>query len=184
MKRIFSAIKITPSAELTDMISDLRKLLHADRIRWVDISGMHITLAFIGEVEDDVALQSAMLINDACDGYGSLELDIEGTGVFRSLRDPRVIWAGVRETEKLTDLAAKVRSALTINNIYKGDQAFRPHITLGRIKTVNDQAMLQKALEKYSGRHLQKALIKEVILYESILSPAGPEYRILSAAAL
>jgi 2'-5' RNA ligase len=57
------------------------------------------------------------------------------------------------------------------------DRPYRPHLTLGRIKSLKDTNTLKTALEKYKDKPIQQVNVEEVILYESILKPTGPIYK-------
>ena len=64
------------------------------------------------------------------------------------------------------------------------ERQFKPHLTLGRVKSVRDTENLKKVLEKYRDDEFQKVEVKEVILYESILMQTGPIYKPWAVTAL
>lgn len=179
MKRIFIAIKVIPGENLTRMHSAFRSQLAGERITWVDPSNIHITLAFLGDTPEEKLNEISEVLKDQCSNTGSFAFEIAGAGVFRNLKDPRVIWAGIRSPEKLVDLGNKIQSALRNKGFSLDDKPFRPHITLGRIKHLNDLSKIENLINSYKDYQIQELLVKEVILYESILRQTGPEYRAL-----
>ena len=144
MKRIFIAIKVIPGENLTRMHSAFRSQLAGERITWVDPSNIHITLAFLGDTPEEKLNEISEVLKDQCSNTGSFAFEIAGAGVFRNLKDPRVIWAGIRSPEKLVDLGNKIQSALRNKGFSLDDKPFRPHITLGRIKHLNDLSKIEK----------------------------------------
>jgi 2'-5' RNA ligase len=180
MKRIFIAVKIEPDAVLIRMISSLRSNLANDRITWVDPSNMHLTLAFLGDTDDERIKAAGIAVSQSCSGFGKFSFRLSGTGVFKNFRDPRVIWIGIEESENLARLNDLIMKRLKDAGFRIEDRPFKPHLTLGRIKFVKDPDMLKTALEKYGNIDFQKVPVKEVILYESILKQTGPVYKILS----
>jgi RNA 2',3'-cyclic 3'-phosphodiesterase len=179
MKRIFIAIKVEPGAELLKMISTVKELLGAENIKWVDPANIHITLAFLGDTQEKRIKNLDNMLKESCRGYHEFDFLLAGTGVFKNFRDPRVIWVGIKSQEKLSKLYDII--AYGLNEIGMGieKRQFRPHLTLGRVKSVKDTENLKKVLEKFRDTEFQKVLVKEVILFESILLQTGPIYKSL-----
>ena len=177
MKRIFIAIKIEPENTFLRIHSSLKAILGNEKINWVDPSNIHLTLAFLGDTEEERIKVAAIMLKQKCTGFGEFEFTLEGTGVFKDLRDPRVIWLGINESDKLTRLYEEIKLGLTDTGFQTEDRPFRPHITIGRIKFIKNTDALKAAIEKYRDSEIQKVTVKEVILFESILKPSGPVYK-------
>ena len=184
MKRIFIALKIIPDIKLSDLISTLKAGLKHERISWTNQENIHITLAFLGDTEEKKIENISGMLAGKCKGFGVFDISLAGTGLFRSLTDPRVIWAGISESEKLRFLNSVVKTGLSDVGIRIEDRPFNPHLTLGRIKSINDRDNLKKVLDRSDGEVLQVVPISEVILYESILQQTGPVYKPLGKYSL
>lgn len=184
MKRIFIAIKIEAGMELHRMTANLKALLGNENIKWVDLQNIHVTLAFLGDTEEERIRSLAGVVKNRCTGFGDFEFTIAGTGVFRNLRDPRVIWAGINSQEELIRLGELVISTLREEGFDLDEKPFRPHITLGRIKNIKDIQKLKLVMDKYRDVELQTVSVKEVILFESILKQTGPVYKPLARFSL
>jgi 2'-5' RNA ligase len=184
MKRIFVAIKIEPEGLLLRTISSLRSLLGNERITWVDPASIHLTLVFLGDTEEERIKVADIAVRQQCSGFGKFSFKLKGTGVFKNFRDPRVIWTGIEECERLASLNGLIMTGLKDTGFKLEDRPFKPHITLGRIKFIKDPRLLESALERYRETYFQKVDINEVILFESILKPAGPIYRPLGRFVL
>jgi RNA 2',3'-cyclic 3'-phosphodiesterase len=177
MKRVFIAVKVDPEGELLRMISSLKALLGSEQIRWVDPALIHQTLAFLGDTEEKrIKILSNMLM-EKCTGFHEFEFMLSGVGVFKNYSDPRVIWAGIKSQENLQMLNELIKEGLKENGFEIEDRLFKPHLTLGRIKSVRDTGNLKAILEKYKDVSFQKVMVKEVILFESILMQTGPLYK-------
>ena len=177
MKRIFVALKIEPGDDLLEMVSSLKTALINEKIKWVDPGNIHLTLAFLGDTEDERINIADIALRQKCTGFGEFEFDLNGTGVFKNFREPRVIWTGIERGEKLISLNDIVNKGLTDCGFRLEERPFKPHITLGRVKFIKDYRLLEFSLERYRGIHFQKVNISEIILFESILNPSGPVYK-------
>lgn len=177
MKRIFIAIKIEPENDLLRLHASLKSVLGNEKITWVDPSNIHLTLAFLGDTEEERIKVAAIMLKQQCSGFGKFDFSLSGAGVFKDFRDPRIIWIGIKGSEKLDELYGIIKTGLQDTGFKTEDRLFRPHITIGRIKFLRDPGALRLAVEKYNDSEIQKVKVKEVILYESILKPTGPVYK-------
>jgi 2'-5' RNA ligase len=184
MKRVFVAVKVNPESNLLRMISSLKALLGDENIKWVDPSNIHLTLAFLGDTEEKRIKILADMLKERCTGFHEFEFELAGAGIFKNYRDPRVIWAGIKSAEKLSLLNEVIKEGLKGNGFEIEERSFRPHLTLGRIKSIKDTENLKSALERYSDQQIQTVHLNEVILYESILLKTGPLYKPLKKFVL
>lgn len=176
MRRIFIAVKTEPDGDLIRMISSVRAMLGTASIKWVDLSGIHITLAFLGNTSEEKLKDLDRMLREKCAGFGEFDFVLSGAGVFKSFSDPRVLWVGISQAERLSSLYDIIAEGLGGIGFEIEDRKFRPHLTIGRVKSVSDPAKLRSAIEKYKGVEFQTVRVKEVILYESILQKTGPLY--------
>lgn len=176
MKRIFIAVKVDPGQTLIRIHASLKSVLGGEKINWTDPANMHLTLSFLGDTEEELIKVVSIMLKQKCTGFGDFSFSLTGTGIFKNYLDPRVIWAGIEFNEKLSQLNEKVMTGLKDAGFSLDDRPFKPHLTLGRIKSVNHPDILKSALEKYKDVKIQEVDVKEVILFESILKPTGPVY--------
>lgn len=184
MKRIFIAVKIDAGTGLLDMISDLKETLRDEKIKWTETDNFHITIAFLGDTGEDKVKDVSKMLKVVSEGSGAFELIIKGAGVFKSFNDPRVLWTSVEPSEKLSGLYELVIPGLRSIGINQEERAFRPHLTLGRIKRINDIEKFKSLIMKYMNMVFQKQQVNEVILYESVLFHSGPVYSPLARYSL
>ncbi len=176
MKRSFIAIKAEPEESFQRMYSSLISLLGDEKITWVSRENIHVTLVFLGDLEEEMIKAAERVLKQSCSGFGEFELSLSGAGIFKNLKDPRVIWAGIENPDRLTELNNLISNGLKNTGFKIEERQFRPHVTIGRIKSIKNTDNLRSAIERYQGTFLQKVHVSEVILYESILKPGGPVY--------
>jgi RNA 2',3'-cyclic 3'-phosphodiesterase len=176
MKRIFIAIKVEPSERLLSLVSTLRSALKDEPIKWTSMGNIHITLAFLGDTDEDKISGIEDMLKEKCGGTGTFELVLSGTGVFRNPEDPRIIWTGIGPSANLTHLNIDVMNGLKEMGIKMEDRPYNPHLTIGRIKHLKDRDLLKSLIERFHNSEIQIVPVNEVILYESILKQTGPVY--------
>jgi 2'-5' RNA ligase len=184
MKRIFIALKVDAGETLLKMISTLKSGLSRDLIKWTSPDNIHITLAFLGDTDDKMIMLISSMLNKQCIGSGKFELILKGSGVFRNMNDPRIIWTGIAPSEKLIHLNEVIMNGLKGLNIKMEDRPFNPHLTIGRIKHLNDKEVLKSLTGRFQNSEIQIVPVNDVILYESILLPLGPVYNPLTKFSL
>jgi RNA 2',3'-cyclic 3'-phosphodiesterase len=176
MKRIFIAIKTEPEKTLQRMYASLRAALANEKITWVSPENIHLTLSFLGEIEEERVKVAGIVLKQKCTGFGEFAIRVSGTGIFRNLNDPKVLWLGIENPDRLIRLGDIINTGLKDTGFKIEDHKFNPHITLGRIKLIRNKEILKSAIAMYQEMFIQEVHIREVILYESILKPAGPTY--------
>jgi RNA 2',3'-cyclic 3'-phosphodiesterase len=180
MKRIFIALKVEAGPALLGMISSLKSGLQKDNIKWTSIDNIHITLAFLGDTQESLINDISIMLADKCGGYGKFNLTLKGCGLFRNLSDPRIIWTGIEPSDRLIQLNKSIMNGLKVLDIKMEDRPYNPHLTLGRIKHLNDKELLKALIDCFKNTELQIVPVTDVILYESILLQSGPIYQPLA----
>lgn len=184
MKRIFAAIKVTPSEAFLSRYYSLKKSLEGEKIKWVEPENIHITMKFFGETPEHhipaihAALEKAAALSDPFD------FNIMNTGIFGSSYKPRVIWFGIEPVDGIVRLAESIFDQLQEIGVERDRQNFVPHLTVARIKFLDNRKHFQEVIIHYREGHIQKEEVNKFHLFESHLSPQGPKYGILSSYSL
>jgi 2'-5' RNA ligase len=154
----------------------LRKLIHGD-VRWVRPESIHLTLKFFGDIpERDVANISAVA-GKAAAGVRPMDLAIGGAGVFPDPHRPRIIWLGMNgDVARLTTFQQGMERALQEIGFPREERPFRPHLTLGRIKTPKGLIGLTGVLEKGETYTAGRFTASGLGLFKSDLTPRGAIY--------
>jgi 2'-5' RNA ligase len=175
--RTFIAIDLAPElrAALENLVARL-KATGAD-VRWVGPKGMHLTLKFLGEVERDEAKGLAGALGPIVSKYRRFPLVLRGTGRFPPQRAPRVLWVGFEPEDSLMALQRDIDAGLAALGYPAEDRRFHPHLTLGRVKSATRLGGALAELEKRREEVFGRMTVEKIILYESLLNPAGAEYK-------
>jgi RNA 2',3'-cyclic 3'-phosphodiesterase len=184
MKRTFIAVKIETGEKLKELVSTLASEMKDDSIRWVNTDHMHITLAFLGDTNDETIKKVITVLESSCMGFGEVNFKISGLGVFRNINDPRVIWAGIESNDKFGNLFKVIKEGLGSIEIAIEERQFKPHLTLGRVKRLNNRSTLERMIGQFGKTTFQELSVSEVVFYESILKQSGPLYLPLYIARL
>jgi RNA 2',3'-cyclic 3'-phosphodiesterase len=155
------------------------------RVRWTAPERIHLTLKFLGEVPVGHVASLAQALTAAARGHAPFALDAAGLGVFPGLRRPRVIWVGLADRGGLlARLQADVEKRLAALGFPAETQRFRGHLTVGRFREGSPPGPLAEALARWAGRAVGCLEVREIVLFQSLLRPEGPEYTPLARAPL
>jgi 2'-5' RNA ligase len=128
--RIFIALDIPEQvrAHLTEYME--RAHLLAPEARWARVEGLHVTLKFIGHVDDAVVekIKAGLRSIKAT----PLEVKFSGVGFFPNPNAGRVFWAGVNGSDSLPKLASTIDAAMEKIGIPRETKPYHPHLTLAR----------------------------------------------------
>lgn len=175
--RTFIAVKL-PDTVLT-AIGGVRERLAACglNVRWVAVGNIHLTLKFLGEVDEDEVNRIAAVLTEAVHGFAPLRIAAAGVGVFPNVKRARVIWVGI--SGQLQELAALQRSIedrlATIGYPYE-KRPFSGHLTLGRVKGLIPATELAAAVGAFRDFASETFEVDRLILFKSDLRPTGAAY--------
>ncbi len=189
--RTFVAIPLPDKAkqELQAVQERLQQAVGGRDVRWVNSAGLHLTLKFLGDTPSVKVTAVLSAIETATQGVPAFSLLLEGLGVFPNPRRPRVIWVGTSgQVDVLTRLQAHIEAKLAELGWPADARSFSAHITLGRVRdgaAVGFVERLQTALEAERGFHGGVEIpVREVVCYQSTLTPQGAVYARLGAVSL
>ena len=144
--------------------------------RWVEARNLHVTLRFIGEVEEHVAAEIDLALAEIREP--GLDLVITGFGTFGS-RQPHALWAAVEKTPALVHLQAKVDSAVVRAGIDPEPRKFTPHVTLARLKGA-PPTRIHDFIAGHSPFRVGPLAVGHFTLFRSHLGRGGAEYEALA----
>ena len=180
-KRTFVAVDIDEPTRKN--LADVRSKLDDPRckINWVAAENLHVTLKFLGEVEDDLLSKVCNTVADAVAQSGPVEFDVRGITAIGnpSQKSLRMLWAEVDEpTGRLGAIFTKIESTLEPLGFPRENRPFSPHITLARIKHIPKDIgnSLRKSASQYSDIDFGFVSAPNITIYTSELTPRGPIY--------
>ncbi|MGH9383939.1 MAG: RNA 2',3'-cyclic phosphodiesterase [Vicinamibacterales bacterium] len=185
--RLFIAVDVGDAvrdevARVTSLIDDaLAATPTPPRVTWVSRAAVHLTVRFLGDVSEVDAPRVQTLLS-APIHMAPFEVEWQGLGAFPSPRRPRALWIGVGHGAiELGRLQSDV--SRRIDRVEVDAEPFRPHLTLGRVRTPGVGVNWAKILRRISVRGV-RSHVERVTLYRSTLSPRGPNYTEMAHAAL
>lgn len=135
MTRTFLALEL-PETIKAVLRRRIERLAHAlPEVRFVDVAGLHLTLAFLGELDNAHLAAATEAAEEAASAHAPITLRLARLGTFGSARSPRVIWVGLAgEVAQLGALQSTLADALAARGFPREARPFAPHLTLARIK--------------------------------------------------
>jgi len=174
--RVFIAIEL-PDAVRAQMARLQEKLKEADAdVKWVDPNNIHLTLKFVGEVEQDKLEILYAGVSEAVADQAKFPMSLAGIGAFPSLNRVQVVWIGVFSgAGEATDLAERIEASLAKRGFEAEKKKFVPHITIGRARSFRNVNSLVKLIEEipFSSDDFTTTAVAVV---KSELTPQGPIY--------
>lgn len=175
--RAFIAIKIVPNTEVLKLLQHLKDRFPNDSINWVDTNNFHLTLRFIGNTTREQLHELVDKLEDLFSDKPKFEIILNGAGYFKSKNQPRVVFTHLKESEDLLQLVQEIEESVVVCGFDGEQKTFRPHLTLGRIKSVQNRNRFISIIDEMPMIEYQKVDVEEIILFQSILKQTGPEYR-------
>lgn len=187
MARLRTFIGIDPGRPIRERLVGLQKTLAASgaQVKWVEPHNLHLTLLFLGEVDQRDVPSVCAAVAEACAEHKAFAMTVATTGGFPNTRRPRTVWAGVTEgAEAVSALHAGLERPLLELGCYRREERkFTPHITLGRLKGERG-GDLGTELARLADWHGGDTTVREVLVMSSELTHDGPVYTVLSRGKL
>jgi len=176
-KRLFIAFRLP-----TELRNDLLVLEHKMKnnidfqsVNWVKPDNMHITIAFLGQVEDRTVFQAEDVLKKI--SFRQVVIRGDKLSFFEKGGIPAIFHFGINDVGVLTDISKNVREMLSNSQINFDRKPFNPHITIARIKNGEEGEKMKEYAMKMEEIYYQKEYsINSIILYESRFSSSGPVY--------
>jgi RNA 2',3'-cyclic 3'-phosphodiesterase len=175
-RRLFLALDVPVGIreELGRTMREMRSL--ASAVRYVSEDKLHMTLKFLGSVEDARVGQVGSTARSAAIDFRPFEFHIRDLGAFPNESRPRILWAGFRDSGEALALQARLEESLAPLGFPKEARPFRAHLTIGRVKMPAKMTGLMQWLDRNRDRQFGGGRAQEIVLYESRLRPEGPLY--------
>lgn len=194
-KRLFIALKYSPDEQFLESYSAIRSRVNAwAKIKWVPSHQLHLTLCFLGNTDVSLIDSIETAINATCTRQQAFDARIWQLNIFSHQRQPRVLWMGLEPIKRFQQLQSlllqqlmqefdRIKTQVDLPRI-ETESHFTPHLTLGRFKTTYDLNPMRNYLASQSETVFGIWPVRQVGLYESILSPTGPTYHQLQVTNL
>ena len=181
--RVFIAIDIDEKnkaaiGDLQQQLQDKADVKKGD-VKWVGRDAMHLTLKFLGEIEDAKAAEVCEITGNVAASHKSFELAVESVGHFGG-KIAQVVWIGTgKGTDNLCEVQKDLEQQLESAGWPKEAREFTGHLTLCRVKNPRAGAKLAQLTKEYKDFKLGIVSADSITVYKSQLTPTGPIYTVL-----
>jgi 2'-5' RNA ligase len=184
MPRLFVGVELSDQVRL--LLEHLSKQMseHVDDAKWIPRENMHITVKFLGDTPDAKIEAIKTVLYEVAERFRRFSITLDKPGCFPKPEKANVLWVGLRfGASELEALAKEVDASLSKLGYDTEKRAFRPHITVARIKTPANVCQLFDNLD-YSAIKGSVVNISALTLFKSVLSPKGAKYEVISRVPL
>ncbi|HEY4821284.1 MAG TPA: RNA 2',3'-cyclic phosphodiesterase [Xanthobacteraceae bacterium] len=176
MPRLFTALEIP--AEVGRSLAMLRGGLPG--ARWIDPENYHLTLRFIGDINDGLAREIAFMLGNV--NRLSFELRLDGLTSFGGRR-PRAVVAVAARTQQLFELQAEHERLMQRVGLEPEGRKYTPHVTLARLRDASSHDVADYLATRHPFRPAPFR-VSRFVLYSSRASVGGGPYVIEAAYPL
>ncbi|MDY6833474.1 MAG: RNA 2',3'-cyclic phosphodiesterase [Chloroflexota bacterium] len=185
--RCFIAIELPDEVKLRiEMCQDHLKKGRHEFVKWVNPQGIHLTLAFLGDIQTDLLPRVEEAMDRAVADSTSIDLAVDELGVFPGWKQPRVVWLGIKgDIHKLELMHDSLSRELISLGYMPESRGFKPHLTLGRIRDGATSVQKREFGEWVSALQFDSRVqfkATNLSLMQSILKPSGAIYNRLNSA--
>jgi 2'-5' RNA ligase len=188
MARIRTFIAVDLAGAVRDRLKSIQDKLgrEAAGVRWTPPTNFHLTLLFLGEVEQLEVVKICRTVRARARDHEPFAVDVAGLGGFPNARRPKVLWAGITEgVEPLRALHADLEEGLLDLGCYRREErGYTPHLTLGRLTQEAEAEAWGPILARHAGWSGGTSDVDEVLVMASDMRRDGPEYSVMGRAPL
>jgi 2'-5' RNA ligase len=158
-----------------EVVDALGRMFHRlPGARWVMPEDLHLTLRFVGNVDDADFIEFGERLNSV--RQAPFDLELRGLGHFPPRGPVRQLWVGVAANPRLDRLRRSVNGCAAETGIGADTRRFVPHISIARFGTPPADAFIARFLQRHSLLRLPPFPVDAFGLYSSVLSHTGAEH--------
>ena len=192
MIRAFLAVEPSQElrAELALVQQELKHRIEPElkrdiRISWVQPAKIHLTIKFLGDMDEQVIDRLLIALDQAIGNRTAVTVSLERLGAFPRPKNPRVLWIGPSENwqkgpeaKRVTEIQGAIEQACAGLSFLRETKPFSPHLTLARIKMGERHVGIALAKSGVLDRPLSlgSLAMESIVLMKSELKPTGSVY--------
>ena len=180
--RMFCAFELPEvlRSRINEHAKKVREAVPEAAASWSRPENIHLTMKFFGNVDPAqvpaISAAAARVVKE----FSPIQIEVGKTGVFPRPSRPQVLWIGIDDPSgNLAKLHKQLEDEFAREGFAKEDRAFRPHLTIARIRRPHDAARLaQTHLE--TNFNTVELTLDDLVLFRSELSSKGSRYTSIS----
>jgi 2'-5' RNA ligase len=180
--RTFAAIELPGDIRdrIQQHINQLKSRVPECNPGWTRVDNIHLTIKFFGNVDTNKISTICDAATRALTNFPRFKIAVGGTGAFPKPGQPRVLWIGIEDLgNHLAELQRKFENECAVAGFPKEDRAFRPHLTIARLKKPEGARRLAEVNNEL-GFEAMELNVSELVVFRSELSSEGSKYTVLS----
>ena len=155
------------------------------KINWVERANLHVTMNFLGDVADDAVAEVCRRMSAAAKRVEPFGFAVRGLACTPERGPVRMVWGLVDDPGGLLSvLHDELASQFAAMGLRQDHREYRPHVTLARVKYVENPNRLRGAVRAFSDADFGRQHCEELVAFTSTLTEDGPIYAPLARAAL
>lgn len=173
--RAFLAVDV--DTRLSYKIKKIQKeLIKTDApLKLVDPENLHFTFKFFGDITASQTEEIINITQDQLEKYQAFPMHIKGTGVFPHPGYMRVIWLGIEDPTRFSQLQKDLDEEFAKMG-FKKERSYTPHLTIARVKGSHNKEFLKDKLGQLEDVEIGEMNVSKLVLKKSELTPVGPIY--------
>ena len=187
MAAVRTFIAIMLDASLYNALTEVVEKFHSSKasVKWVIPENTHVTLKFLGNVEEDRLPEIFAACERAAEGSTPFDIEIKTVGCFPNSKRPKVVWLGIgKGINRAKGLYQKIEAELEGVGFSREKRGFKAHLTIGRVKGRQGISDLCSMLEDSSDVLIGSMHAEKISVMKSKTLPSGPVYTELKAIRL
>lgn len=145
-------------------------------VRWVKPENLHLTLKFLGDTPEELLKDINKKLIHIAKAQDRFSLQLSGIDAFPNIKYPRVVWLGVHDSDAIIRLQHDIDESMAGLGFKKDDKKFKPHLTIGRVRSLRNKDALIKELATLKEADFGKIEVINITLMKSELRPGGAEH--------
>ena len=144
-------------------------------LKLVEPENLHFTFKFFGDITKEQSEEIINITQGKLEKYQSFPLDIKGIGVFPHPGYMRVIWLGIKDPEKFSQMQKDLDEEY-VKLGFKKERSYTPHLTIARVKGSHNKEFLADKMDQLKDIDIGEMTVEKLVLKKSELTPVGPIY--------
>jgi 2'-5' RNA ligase len=198
--RAFLAVELSQElrAELATVQQELKRKIEPEmtrttRISWVQPASIHLTIKFLGDMDDQVIDPLLVAVEQAIGNQPAVNVPLDRLGAFPRPKSSRVLWVGPSENwergaeaRRMAEIHGAIEQACEGLGFHRETKPFSPHLTLARIRVGERHVGVALTQSGVLDRPISSGslAVESVVLMQSELRPTGSFYTRLWEARL